>query len=115
MIRQNLTDAEPLTGIPPLHGLVGVRWKAKRHWFEAYSRFAMPQERLSSEDKKDLRIPEGGTPGWWTINLRSGMRLSERVSIRFAVGNLLDRNYREHLSGFNAPGRNFVIAVQVGS
>lgn len=110
---QNTTLHEPLSGIPPLHGLAGVRWRKRAVEFELRGRFAAAQTRLSSEDKLDLRIPEGGTPGWWTLTFRAGWQLRDKVSVRFAIENLLDRNYREHLSGMNAPGRNFVLAGEV--
>ena len=31
----------------------------------------------------------------------------------FRLPNLLDTNYREHMSGFNAAGRNFVLGGEV--
>ncbi len=109
---QNKSAREPLTGIPPLNGLLGMRWNSKKYWLEMNTRFAVNQNRLSAEDKLDLRIPEGGTPGWYTLNLRSGIKLAEAFTIKFAVTNLSDRNYREHLSGLNAPGRNFIFGAQ---
>ncbi|RMD94854.1 MAG: TonB-dependent receptor [Calditrichaeota bacterium] len=104
---------EPLSGIPPLNGIVGARWQRNRFWFEANMRFASAQTRLSSEDQADLRIPEGGTPGWSTLNLRAGWNATENFSLRLGLLNLLDTNYREHLSGFNAPGRNLYLGGEV--
>lgn len=110
---QNISEDEPLPAIPPMHGFLGIRWKIDKYWVELNSRFAFKQERLSSEDKKDLRIPEGGTPGWYTFNMRFGINLGNYLSLRFTSANLLDRNYREHLSGLNAPGRNFILGVNI--
>ncbi|NIR72544.1 TonB-dependent receptor [candidate division KSB1 bacterium] len=110
---KNVSQSEPLTGVPPFNGLFGMRWNAGKYWIEMNTRFAAEQTRLAAEDKEDLRIPEGGTPGWYTLNLRSGWQLFDAVSIKFAVNNLLDRNYREHLSGFNAPGRNFIFGAHL--
>jgi len=110
---QSLSDDEPLSGIPPFMGLTGLRWRSEQFWSEVHARFAAQQNRLSFSDLSDLRIPEGGTPGWWTLNLRGGMNLWQRVDVTLAVANLLDRNYREHLSGFNAPGRNFVLSARL--
>ena len=109
---QDLTHEEPLSGIPPLSGVLGVRRERGRFWVELNLRFAATQERLSEEDRQDLRIPEGGTPGWKTLNLRLGYVLTPRLHLRAAVMNLLDENYREHLSGFNAPGRNLILQVE---
>ncbi|MFQ5824936.1 MAG: TonB-dependent receptor domain-containing protein [bacterium] len=110
---QNISENEPLTAMPPMIGMVGVRWKINNFQVELNSRFATEQERLSSEDKKDLRIPEGGTPGWYTLNVRFNASLAHYLSLKFTVSNLLDRNYREHLSGFNAPGRNFILGLYI--
>ena len=110
---ENSSFSEPLTAIPPLNGFFAIRRQTSRRWFEINSRFAAAQNRLSSEDHLDLRIPEGGSPGWITFNLRSGFELNEFFNIRFSITNLLDRNYREHMSGFNAPGRNFVLGGEV--
>lgn len=108
---KNITDDEPLTGVPPFHGYAGIRWHHPVGWFEFYTRFAAAQRRLSSEDREDLRIPEGGTPGWWTLNVRSQWQLFNNIKLHLSMTNLLDLNYREHLSGFNAPGRGVGIGV----
>ncbi len=110
---QNTSNSEALSSIPPFGGLLGLRWRQNKYWAELHSRFAAEQTRLSLEDQADLRIPEGGTPGWYTLNLKLGTDITEAVSLKVAVMNILDRNYREHLSGFNAPGRNFVFAAQI--
>lgn len=110
---RNKSDDEPLSAIPPANGFLGLRYEQEGYWLEVYSRFATEQDRLSAEDKEDLRIPEGGTPGWWTLNLRGGVRPFSWLSLRAGIGNLLDRNYREHVSGFNAPGRNLMLSGEL--
>jgi outer membrane receptor protein involved in Fe transport len=44
------------------------------------------------------------TAGWATLNLRAGAPLGERWRLLFALENILDRNYRVHGSGIDAPG-----------
>ena len=110
---ENLIANEPLPAIPPLAGVVGLRWRTPRVRSEINSRFAAAQERLAPEDKLDLRIPEGGTPGWFTVNFRTEVLLTENSVLRLAVMNIFDRNYREFLSGFNAPGRNYVLGGEL--
>lgn len=50
------------------------------------------------------------TAGWATLNLRFTVPLAERLSAFGGVSNLLDRNYRVHGSGADAPG----VGVTVG-
>ncbi len=111
---RDLTDDEPLTRIPPSNGLVGVRWdhQARRGWTEFFVKGAAKQDRLSSHDISDNRIPAGGTPGWVTVNLRGGVKLSERVSVTLGAFNLGDVRYRLHGSGLDAPGLNVVTRLE---
>ncbi len=44
------------------------------------------------------------TAGWATVGVRTGYPLGERWRLNAAVENLLDRNYRIHGSGIDAPG-----------
>ena len=44
------------------------------------------------------------TGRWITLNVRSGIPVGERWSVLAAIENLLDRNYRFHGSGVDAPG-----------
>ncbi len=44
------------------------------------------------------------TAGWLSWNLHGGYSLTERVSVTGGVFNILDRNYRVHGSGVDAPG-----------
>jgi hemoglobin/transferrin/lactoferrin receptor protein len=76
-------------------------------------RFASKQDRLSADDKDDPRIPDGGTPGWQTYNLRAGLKLVNFGDLQFAVENIFDYNYRKHGSGVNGPGRNFILSLEL--
>lgn len=109
---QNSSAAEPVGGIPPAFGLVGIRWNFHRFHLDGFARFAGRQKRLSSDDLDDPRIPQGGTPAWVTINARSGLEISSSLSVQIALENAADLNYREHGSGINGPGRNFIITLQ---
>lgn len=52
------------------------------------------------------------TAGWVSVDLAGGYRLGERWTLNLAVSNLLDRNYRVHGSGFDAPGVNAFAALR---
>ena len=112
---QNTTLDEPVGGIPPTFGLAGLRWTQEKITLDAYTRFAAKQDRLSTDDLDDPRIPVGGTPGWATLNCRGSIRLWDRLTVQMALENILDLNYREHGSGVNGPGRNFIISMIVNN
>lgn len=111
---ENRTADEPFSRIPPILGLTGLRWSSSngRFWVEYFARVAGKQDRLSSRDESDVRIPPGGTPGWQTQNLRGGLRATEELRLSLALENLTDERYRIHGSGIDAPGINAVGSVE---
>ena len=109
---QNTTLNEPLGKMPPLFGILGLRSAAGKFDYSAYVRFAGKQDRLSADDRDDDRIPVGGTPAWHTYNVRLGWQLHPHFRFQGVVENILDRNYREHGSGINGPGRNFIVSLE---
>ena len=114
---------------PPLNGLLGVRFEEKKFWGEFFARGAVKQNRLSRGDIRDPRIPgftrdtnevtfdedgravDAGTPGWFTLNIRGGIRLTDYNRLIVGVENILNRRYREHGSGVNGPGINFIVSL----
>ena len=116
---------------PPLNGILGLRWHPpdEQYWGGFFIRGATEQRRLNRSDIRDPRIPgttrdtgevefdsDGnaigeGSPGWFTLNLRGGMQVSEYSQLTFALENLLDKRYREHGSGINAPGFNVIVSL----
>jgi outer membrane receptor protein involved in Fe transport len=46
------------------------------------------------------------TRGWWSLSLRGRYAFSPDNELMFGIGNMFDRNYRLHGSGFDAPGFN---------
>ncbi len=113
--------------IPPLFGAAGLRYDHPKGgaYAETTFRFALRQDRLHPSDKIDPRICETalhsgvlqeactGTPGWYTINARAGMRFTEHLELRLTLNNLTDQKYRTHGSGFFAPGFDARVAVAV--
>ena len=110
---ENLTLSEPVGGIPPIFGLLGIRLNRGIIFSDYYMRFAGRQDRLSSDDLDDPRIPKKGTPGWFTFNFRGGFYWNKNLILQISLENLFDQNYREHGSGLNAPGRNLIFSIQI--
>ena len=104
--------SEPADRIPPLSGRILLDY-AVGETFEAsaWIRFADGQDRLSSRDIRDVRIDPNGTPGWGSVGAEAVWRPVERWQFALGVDNLLDRHYRQHGSGIDAPGRNLQLSA----
>jgi hemoglobin/transferrin/lactoferrin receptor protein len=107
-------ERRPMSRIPPLTGITGIRWKHKHDKFfaEISLKMAGKQKSLSPRDEADTqRIPPGGTPGYRSLNLRGGAKITDYLSLSGAVENLTDETYRIHGSGQNEPGTNFIFSI----
>ena len=116
---------------PPLNGIIGVQWEPAntQFWATLFVRGASEQRRLNRSDIRDPRIPgktrdpaevgfdangnaiDAGTPGWWTLNVRTGVKLNELTRMTLGFENLFNRRYRPHGSGVNAPGFNVILSL----
>lgn len=116
---------------PPLNGILGIQWEPlnAQYWAMFFVRAAADQRRLNRSDIRDPRIQgntrdpaevkfdsdgnalDAGTPGWWTLNLRGGVKLFDYTRLTLALENLLDQRYRPHGSGVNAPGFNVSLSL----
>jgi len=111
---QNETLDEPISRIPPLNGRLGFyATSTKGYWGRAEWLTAGKQDRLSSGDEADSRIPEGGTPGWNVFNLRAGYDW-KWLGLTAGLNNIFDEAYRTHGSGVDGYGRSFWLAVKIG-
>ena len=116
---------------PPLNGIIGIQWEPlnTQYWATFFVRAAAEQRRLNRSDIRDPRIQgstrdpaevkfdadgaaiDAGTPGWWTLNVRGGVKLFESTRLTLAFENLLNQRYRPHGSGVNAPGFNVSLSL----
>jgi outer membrane receptor protein involved in Fe transport len=53
-----------------------------------------------------------GTPGFFVLGLRGGMRVGTNMDVSVLADNLTDKNYRWHGSGVDAPGFNVQARVR---
>ena len=112
---QNITFDEPMSRIPPFMTRTSMEFiPMKKLSFEAFFCIATRQDRLSTRDKDDSRIPEGGTPGWETLNFRCSWNIVPGLKLNFIVENACDETYKEHGSGVYSPGRSLVIGLKYG-
>lgn len=70
------------------------------------------QDRVLPGVADNTRVPlYRSTAGWATLNFRAGYPLGERWDLAGALENALDRNYRVHGSGVDAPGRSAYLSL----
>ncbi len=121
---EDVAENQPKLREMPINGILGIKWdKIKdRFWAETYTRFALKQDRLAKTDISDPRVPGttndpskedpyAYTPGWFTLNIRSGININDWSLLVIGIENINNRRYREHGSGVDGPGRNFYICV----
>jgi len=97
-------ESVPLSKIPPLAGRIGARARMERVMAELVGTFARAQDRLSPDDQTDSRIPAGGTPGYFTVDVRVGARVGDSLHATLTLQNLTNEAYRVHGSGVDGAG-----------
>jgi outer membrane receptor protein involved in Fe transport len=99
--------------IPPLTGKLSIAWQPRYDLrLDGWIRFADRQDRLSARDVRDVRIDPNGTSGWGVVGLRASWDYRDVWQLTFGVDNVLDRRYRVHGSGMDAPGQNVSISIR---
>ncbi|MBK8491407.1 MAG: TonB-dependent receptor [Saprospirales bacterium] len=98
--------------IPPVFGRLGLEY-SRSHWgITVESLAAGTQQRLSSGDQSDNRIPAGGTPGWWVLNV-FGSYSWKWMTVRAGAWNMFNQDYRYHGSGINGMGRSVSVSLSI--
>ncbi|MEM1041410.1 MAG: TonB-dependent receptor [Bacteroidota bacterium] len=105
---QNVSFGEPLPLIPPVSGLVALRYDRAAWSAEAESRWALAQNRVAFEAFEELP-----TDGYNVLALRFGWEPAGRVSVEAGAENLFDTFYRDHLalSDLAARGRSLYLSL----
>ncbi len=105
--QDDMGSSFPADRIPPLNGQLGLEYYFNENWrLEPFLMFAGRQDRLSPRDQGDPRINPLGTPAWGTLNLLLDWRATPMLQLGFRLENITGKDYREHASGIDAPGRN---------
>jgi iron complex outermembrane recepter protein len=111
---RNETNGTPLSEIPPLKGMAGIRYDDGMFIAEVFENMAAPQRRV------DPALNEGKTAGWATTNFKAGVSYNS-MTFFAGVDNILDKQYYTHLSyqrdpfstGVKVPetGRSFYVML----
>lgn len=113
---KDITNNEPLRHTTPIFGKASVTFQEKKLRSEFYIEYngdRDPDDIPSAEfDRKPYLYTAEGSPGWYTLNIKSSYQFTENINVNAGVENLLDKHYRPYSSGISAPGRNFIVAVR---
>ena len=105
--------SEAADRIPPLSGRIVVDYEQSEGLsFSARLEFADAQNRLSARDIDDVRIDPNGTPGWAVLGADVRWQPTEGWELMLGVNNILDKRYRVHGSGIDAPGRDITASAR---
>lgn len=111
--RQKLAGmSEPADRIPPLGGHLQLDFDAGKPFSASmWLRFADRQDRLSARDVRDSRMNPDGTSGWAMAGAQAKWRIDDAWQVTLGFENMLDKSYRYHGSGIDAPGRNVYLNI----
>lgn len=113
---RDISNDEPLRHTTPLFGRTTVTYQKDKLRSELYMEYNTSRDREdipSSEiDRKPYLYTDSGSPGWYTLNLKSSYQLSEFININVGLENILDTHYRPYSSGISAPGLNLILTVR---
>jgi len=109
---QNVTKDEPFRRIPPLFGDLSLRFSNNGFYGILQALAASKQDRLSSGDMDDYRIQDGGSPGWFLLNLKTGYQWNW-ISMKIAFNNIFNEPYRMHGSGMDGYGRHVAGSIRI--
>jgi len=103
----------PLAHIPPTYGRLQLQYAQDRWDIEA--RYIFNGEKPISEYGGSTDNPElataDGTYAWSTYNLYGSANITDQISARLGIENILDSHYRPFASGVSGAGRNVLVSI----
>jgi len=113
--RETVGTSEPQAAdrIPPLVGELRLLSDLSEQWsVQGWIRSAGSQDRLSNRDIRDVRISPAGSAGWAITGVKGRWSPNDVWTVDLTVDNIIDKRYRVHGSGIDAPGRNVSISFR---
>ncbi len=114
-------ENEPLRHVSPLFGVIGVNYLLKAFTIDFYLNYngEIPFNKLapSERDKPNLYASDKNgnpySPSWFTINLKSSLKINDDLQFNVGLENMLDKRYRPYSAGISAPGINLILSVKL--
>ena len=110
--RINFNGAEmPMDHIPPVFGKTSIVLKIKKfrgEFFALYNGWKRLKDYNQNGEDNLPQATQWGTPSWYTLNARTVYQINPNFQVQLSCDNILDLNYRQFASGFNASGRSII-------
>lgn len=111
----------PLRHVPPAFGSSHFIYENQRFFADFYINYngKLTFNELSpdEQDKPHLYVPDKNgnlySPSWWTLNVKSNYKLTQKLTMSAGIENILDKRYRSYSSGVVSPGINFIISASL--
>ncbi len=94
-VRAETDDNQPLYRISPLNAYATLQWQQAKQGASLRIRGFAEQDRVSDSHF------EQPTSGYGIVDLSGYKQVTENVRLTLSVENLADRQYRQHLAGYN--------------
>jgi hemoglobin/transferrin/lactoferrin receptor protein len=104
----NESTGEPLSTIPPMKIILGLRYQRSSWWTEANMRFVDRQTDLPEDDP----FFDTGTVGFTVYDLRGGYDFDFGLGFLVALENITDKLYNEPFNNRPEPGRNLRMTLR---
>ncbi len=110
----------PVRHVAPAFGNTHLIWH-KNQWkldaFVIYNNELSFDQLAPSEVEKEFlyALDENGnpySPSWYTVNLRSEYRFSDKTALTLTLENITNQRYRPYSSGITAPGTNLIVSLR---
>lgn len=105
---ENTSDDAPLAQTPPPEARLGLRHVRERWSAGVNGRFVTRQDRVQIGFGNTLGVDIGETPGFATLGFDLRAEPWQGVRLAFAVDNVFDRSYAEHVNRAASPVAGFV-------
>jgi len=95
---ENRTDRRALPQMPPLDARVSAAFEGRRWSAGILLRGVAHQGRIAASEGNIVGRDLGKSPGFATLALNGGYRLSDQLQVTAGIDNVFDRFYSEHLN-----------------
>ncbi len=113
---QDVSNDVPLGHIPPVYGIVNLRYKRPKTAFKIgmqYNGLKKAEDMSPFGEDNEEHALEEGFPSWYIFNISGYYNFNKKIRLEISVDNIFDEHYRPFASGISAPGRNFTFGFFV--